>query len=729
MTSHAESPSLFDCLKPCWLGLSTDNRRLFDVLQDGWLRPLRAGSGLLVGVGAYAREKDTVQIGRIPVRIKLNVAKLPDLEVAVFRRGEWMRSTLQQAGTSDMALLAWPGVLPTFAISELTVSTEEERARLIGLARHFSNIKIPEVPIVVRVGDDEVRMPAIAPPETVYKLAIPPDEDAIHGAMNMAFWAVPRIDPWLAVLTESLSSDRTRLPELADGVDASWWQFPPWVQFSSETKPADLQECLWLAAIKVFRAHPSGHRVRARELVSEITNAALRYDSSASDKTAAWLQSTHRILRAESTIEFDRWRSCPVGMAIQLVLTRPEPAAFKTWFKDRPDLPPAVAWSAAVLCGLYNGYKRLDTEFRGEPLQREVVAIRTLGACSETLRDIRWPGHVDDKPSWRKVDSDFVLSWDGIDFARKQVRERGQWYAANFEDMGIRREAGTVAKKLGWPCLTREITLTDARVPFSGWGDVSVYKRGNPKLIVRGKSHFQLPADAEVEEVVNIGSFRRLIATEFGRVPAPPAPQIPDKSDEPAGIPGLRYVLNFLSEGEEMEIMKEIDKGAWSEELQRRVQHYGWRYDYKARQVDPAMRLGPLPPWADSVARRLVERGLVPNLPDQVIVNEYVGNQGIAPHVDSKSSFEDGIAMVSLLESWEMVFRERRDKRKQNQKLERRSAAIINGEARYLWTHEIPRRKTEPSVESDRKKPSRVRRERKRRISLTFRKVIDDRES
>jgi hypothetical protein len=69
-------------------------------------------------------------------------------------------------------------------------------------------------------------------------------------------------------------------------------------------------------------------------------------------------------------------------------------------------------------------------------------------------------------------------------------------------------------------------------------------------------------------------------------------------------------------------------------DLKRRVQHYGWRYDYKARRIDLSMRLGELPPWATRLALRLVRDGLVPQLADQVIVNEYVGRQGISKHVD-----------------------------------------------------------------------------------------------
>jgi alkylated DNA repair dioxygenase AlkB len=155
-----------------------------------------------------------------------------------------------------------------------------------------------------------------------------------------------------------------------------------------------------------------------------------------------------------------------------------------------------------------------------------------------------------------------------------------------------------------------------------------------------------------------------------------------------------------------------IDSLQWLPDLQRRVQHYGWRYDYKARRVDASMRLDPLPSWAAKLAERLVADGLVPHLADQVIVNEYVGKQGIASHIDCPPCFADGVAMVSLLESWEMIFKEDRRKRKVQQLLERRSVAVLTGDARYRWSHEIPKRSTEPTGAP-----------RKRRISITFRKV------
>ena len=233
----------------------------------------------------------------------------------------------------------------------------------------------------------------------------------------------------------------------------------------------------------------------------------------------------------------------------------------------------------------------------------------------------------------------------------------------------------------------------------------------------------ELPPNATVDQLLDVNRFRQFIALESGQLPDPPVLTMSNLPIEKLEIPGLNYVENFLDENEEQEILNKVNNCDWSEELQRRVQHYGWRYDYKSRKVDSNMWLGPLPDWAKAIAQRLVYENYIPYLPDQLIVNEYKGEQGIAPHIDSKSSFADGIVMISLLESWEMTFRKRRSKRKLNRMLKRRSAMILTGEARYLWAHEIPKRKTEPGdIKPGNKKPTRV--PRGCRISLTFRKVI-----
>ena len=178
---------------------------------------------------------------------------------------------------------------------------------------------------------------------------------------------------------------------------------------------------------------------------------------------------------------------------------------------------------------------------------------------------------------------------------------------------------------------------------------------------------------------------------------------------------------DFLDEAHEQRLLEWIDQQGWSGELKRRVQHYGWRYDYKARDVDSSMRLGPLPVELAELAERLFKENLVPRLPDQVIVNEYQADQGITPHVDIMG-FADGIATISLLESWEMTFHAPRSRETVSRLLERRSVAVMQGEARYRWKHEIGKRKSEPPLGEGGK-----RRPRQRRISLTFRKVLGKR--
>jgi len=125
------------------------------------------------------------------------------------------------------------------------------------------------------------------------------------------------------------------------------------------------------------------------------------------------------------------------------------------------------------------------------------------------------------------------------------------------------------------------------------------------------------------------------------------------------------------------------------------------------------MYLGPLPSWAHDLATKLYKMKIVPFVADQVIVNEYVENQGISKHVDCVPCFEDNITTISLKESWEMVFRDSTNTtHKISKVLERRSATTISGPSRYRWTHEIPKRLKEPNGEK-----------RGRRISITFRKV------
>lgn len=706
-----------------WLGLMVHHRRLFDALQDGWLRPQPKDTGLMLGAGAFTSEPGDTGKHTIRVRMKFDAGKLPGLDALVYRGEHWSPGTPVDVESSDNALY-WPGALPTYAVSGLSVATDEERVRLYGMARQSSNVCLP-VDVAVDHGETDIVIRP-APPKYVMntRIDIPVCEDAIHGAMTMAVWAVPRIDPWLDVLVASLSGDQEELSASAAKVKAEWWRVPPWATTAGTGPPDDLsvdnlQNALWQSAIEVFRELPGRSGLRPLALAEEIADGAGSRYAGPKGEITAWLDGTRRLLRAETTLHSTDWLDCRVGMAIQMVLARPEPTNFKTWHRDLHELPPSVWWSAAALCGLRHGYKRLDLCFRGDAPLQESLSMHALLTSTPDLRDLKWPS-MSGEPRWRREDDGVILLWGDKRVDYKPWTARGQWYTSDFENEAVRRVAHTVAKDLNWPCLNRELRLTTGQVSFAGSGEVAVSDR---KIDIQGDIRLQLPTEAHVEDVLDVESFRHHVAVSAGRLPEPPVVPTAELPAARHGVPGLTYVPNFLSDVEEAEIVEKIDQNEWQKDLKRRVQHYGWRYDYVNRQIDPGMRIDKLPDWAVAVAERLVERKIVPQMPDQLIVNEYVRDQGIGRHIDREPDFADDIAMISLLESWEMVFRKKgNNKIKHNVVLDNRSVAVMSGPARYQWTHEIPSRKSEPGPKlPDGTRPRVLR---NRRLSLTFRKVL-----
>lgn len=102
---------------------------------------------------------------------------------------------------------------------------------------------------------------------------------------------------------------------------------------------------------------------------------------------------------------------------------------------------------------------------------------------------------------------------------------------------------------------------------------------------------------------------------------------------------GLTYLENYIPEDEAERLVQEIDAAPWRTDLKRRVQHYGYRYDYKARQARREDYLGPLPDLFLHLAERLTSEGHSQAVPDQVIVNEYQPGQGISAHIDCQPCF------------------------------------------------------------------------------------------
>ncbi len=181
-------------------------------------------------------------------------------------------------------------------------------------------------------------------------------------------------------------------------------------------------------------------------------------------------------------------------------------------------------------------------------------------------------------------------------------------------------------------------------------------------------------------------------------------------------LPSLVHKKNFLSKQEQAEILSQVDKQEWILDLKRRVQHYGYKYDYRRRSIDLSMSLGPLPDWLKSLQSFVSKVSDIKGDFDQVIVNEYLPGQGIAHHVDCEPCFGELIVTLSLGSSCIFELVNLKNKEKLEYFLEPGDLVSMSRESRYEWKHGIPARK------SDNFRGLKI--SRGRRVFITFRQVI-----
>jgi len=180
-------------------------------------------------------------------------------------------------------------------------------------------------------------------------------------------------------------------------------------------------------------------------------------------------------------------------------------------------------------------------------------------------------------------------------------------------------------------------------------------------------------------------------------------------------IPGFHYVKDWISSEQQDEIMKFLDSVEWSTELKRRVQHYGYHFDYKTSEISETP-IEPIPSVLQPMIKRLKEEFFDGVLPDQLIVNEYIPGQGIGPHTDRTHCFGPTVASISMLSPVVMDFSNCKTLEKRALKLEPCSILVLKDDARYRWTHGIGQRDKDMWQGKEF--------QRSRRVSLTFRTVI-----
>ncbi|XP_050768512.1 alkylated DNA repair protein alkB homolog 8 isoform X1 [Gymnogyps californianus] len=164
--------------------------------------------------------------------------------------------------------------------------------------------------------------------------------------------------------------------------------------------------------------------------------------------------------------------------------------------------------------------------------------------------------------------------------------------------------------------------------------------------------------------------------------------------------PGLMVIEKIISPEEERRMLESIDwigdedtQNAQKTLKHRRVKHFGYEFCYDNNNVDKDKPLpGGLPEICDLFLEKCLKQGYIKHKPDQLTVNQYEPGQGIPPHIDTHSAFEDEIISLSLGAEIVMDFKHP-DGHTVAIMLPRCSLLVMAGESRYLWTHGITPRK------------------------------------
>ncbi|XP_071411017.1 tRNA (carboxymethyluridine(34)-5-O)-methyltransferase ALKBH8 isoform X3 [Pithys albifrons albifrons] len=164
--------------------------------------------------------------------------------------------------------------------------------------------------------------------------------------------------------------------------------------------------------------------------------------------------------------------------------------------------------------------------------------------------------------------------------------------------------------------------------------------------------------------------------------------------------PGLMVIEKIISPEEERKMLESIDwtgdedtQNAQKTLKHRRVKHFGYEFRYDNNNVDKNKPLpGGLPEICNQFLEKCLKQGYIKHKPDQLTINQYEPGQGIPPHIDTHSAFEDEIISLSLGSEIVMHFKHP-DGHTVALMLPRCSLLVMTGESRYLWTHGITPRK------------------------------------
>lgn len=185
---------------------------------------------------------------------------------------------------------------------------------------------------------------------------------------------------------------------------------------------------------------------------------------------------------------------------------------------------------------------------------------------------------------------------------------------------------------------------------------------------------------------------------------------------------GLFYFTHAIDEKLAKETLNFIKAQDWggvsSSSNGRKVQQYGFEYDYESRKSTDYKKIKDIPEELkilQIIGLKVIKDKLGlddPNLLNQCIVNKYEPGQGISAHID-KETFGQVIVCFSLGSATTITFSKFLNGQKItfDKYVEANSLYIMSGDSRYEWKHEIKPRVSDDGIR------------RGTRISVTFRTV------
>lgn len=184
----------------------------------------------------------------------------------------------------------------------------------------------------------------------------------------------------------------------------------------------------------------------------------------------------------------------------------------------------------------------------------------------------------------------------------------------------------------------------------------------------------------------------------------------------PAHVPGLSLREGYITADEEKGLLAHVDSGPWATDWRRRIQQFGAGYAGEHGGAPTWVR--DFPRWLLRLAARVQADAPLERFPENCVINEYIPPLGIGAHKDY-AAFGPTIACVSLGDDAVLEFTHPERRVRVPVHVPARSLWVITGEARSEWLHGIAARLTDV-VHGERRR-------RERRVSITFRTVLDRR--